>query len=30
MEGADRFMFWMLVLLFVLMVVATVLSLFVG
>jgi hypothetical protein len=30
MEGADRFMFWMLVLLFVLMVVATVVSLLVG
>jgi hypothetical protein len=30
MDGADRFMFWALVLLFVIMVVATVLSLVVG
>jgi hypothetical protein len=30
MDGADRFMFWMLVLLFVLMAVATILSLVVG
>lgn len=30
MEGADRFMFWMLVLLFVLMAVAVLLSLVIG
>jgi hypothetical protein len=30
MDGADRFMFWALALLFVIMVVATVLSLLVG
>lgn len=30
MDGADRFMFWMLVLLFLIMAIATVLALFVG